>query len=90
MATGNVRPRRKCNGNPLVVVVWRKVAQRSAGQMGDTVSEGVRLARSGAGDDQQRCPDMAVATDAVLDGSALLRRDGSRRANHRYGLRGGR
>jgi hypothetical protein len=41
--------------------------------MGDTVSEGVRLARSGAGDDQQRCPDMAVATDAVLDGSALLR-----------------
>ena len=42
-------------------------------QMGDTVGEGVRLARSGAGDDQQRCPDMAVATDAVLDGSALLR-----------------
>jgi hypothetical protein len=41
--------------------------------MGDTVGEGVRLARSGAGDDQERSPDTTVATDAVLDGSALLR-----------------
>jgi hypothetical protein len=41
-------------------------------EMGDTVGEGVRLARSSAGDDQQRGPDMAVATNTVLDGSALL------------------
>ena len=41
--------------------------------MGDTVGEGVRFARSGAGDDQQRCPDMIVGGNAVLDGATLFR-----------------
>jgi len=41
--------------------------------MGNAVSERVRLTRSSASDDQQRSSDMAVAGDAVLDRSALLR-----------------
>jgi len=39
----------------------------------DAVSERVRLARSSVSDDQQRYSDMAVAGDAMLDGSALRR-----------------
>jgi hypothetical protein len=42
-------------------------------QMGDAVSEGVRLAGSGAGDDQQRRPDMSTGGDPVLDRTTLLR-----------------
>jgi hypothetical protein len=42
-------------------------------QMGDAVSEGVRLAGSGTGDDQQRRPDMSTGGDPVLDRTTLLR-----------------
>jgi hypothetical protein len=42
-------------------------------EVGDTVGEGVRLARSGACDDQEGRSDVTVGSDAVLDGSPLLR-----------------
>jgi hypothetical protein len=42
-------------------------------EMGNAVSKGIRLAGSRAGNDKQWWSDVAVARDAVLDGSALLR-----------------
>ena len=41
-------------------------------QMGDAMGEGVRLAGSGAGDDQQGRSDMAVQRHAVFHGPALF------------------
>jgi hypothetical protein len=40
--------------------------------MADAVSKRVRLARSGASDDQKGSPDMTIGGDAVLDGPTLL------------------
>jgi hypothetical protein len=41
--------------------------------VGNTVGKGIRLAGSGAGDDQQGSSDMTVGGDPVLDGSTLFR-----------------
>jgi hypothetical protein len=41
--------------------------------MGNTMGERVRLAGPGAGDDQERSSNVTVGTNAVLDGSTLLR-----------------
>jgi len=41
--------------------------------MGDAVSKRVRLAGSGASNDQEGCADMPICADTVLDSSALLR-----------------
>jgi hypothetical protein len=42
-------------------------------QVGDPVGEGIRLTGSSAGDDQQGRSDMAIGSDAMLDGPTLLR-----------------
>jgi hypothetical protein len=39
----------------------------------NTIGKGIRLAGSGAGDDQQRSSDMTVGGDPVLDGPTLFR-----------------
>jgi hypothetical protein len=40
--------------------------------MGDAVSKRIRLARPGAGDDQERRSDMTIGSDSMFDGSTLL------------------